>query len=209
MNVSGIGIDDPGRHVLRGLCLRLGAQLHQLLRPRDAGEVRRAVARPSTRRQRKKLVWEIDRKLQQDGARPVIYHNRAATCWQPHVKGVTMAENSHLQPLAVRGRLARQVGGRKQTARRDELRGQGAGRGEARESGLYPFRLTFLYDVVGKAKSNDERLTPAGRHGSSTSTPEDPTIGTASHLTWMRDKDGRGRPSRLRRTAASSSREFG
>jgi len=43
---------------------------------------------------RKKLVWEIDHKLQEDLARPIIYHLRAATCWQPEVKGLTMMTNS-------------------------------------------------------------------------------------------------------------------
>jgi peptide/nickel transport system substrate-binding protein len=43
---------------------------------------------------RKRLVWEIDRKLQEDGARPIITQNLAATCWQPHVKGLTMMVNS-------------------------------------------------------------------------------------------------------------------
>jgi peptide/nickel transport system substrate-binding protein len=43
---------------------------------------------------RKKLVWDIDHKLQEDMARPVIYHLRAATCWQPEVKGLTMMSNS-------------------------------------------------------------------------------------------------------------------
>jgi peptide/nickel transport system substrate-binding protein len=43
---------------------------------------------------RKKLVWEIDRRLQEDAARPIIMHNRAATCWQPYVKGITMMVNS-------------------------------------------------------------------------------------------------------------------
>jgi peptide/nickel transport system substrate-binding protein len=43
---------------------------------------------------RKKLVWDIDHKLQEDMARPVIYHLRAATCWQPEVKGLTMMTNS-------------------------------------------------------------------------------------------------------------------
>ena len=43
---------------------------------------------------RKKLVWEIDRKIQEDVARPIIYHGRQATCWQPHVKGVTVMVNS-------------------------------------------------------------------------------------------------------------------
>ena len=43
---------------------------------------------------RKKLVWDIDHKLQEDFARPVIYHLRAATCWLPEVKGLTMMTNS-------------------------------------------------------------------------------------------------------------------
>jgi peptide/nickel transport system substrate-binding protein len=43
---------------------------------------------------RKKLAWDADYKLQQDLARPIIYHLRAATCWQPEVKGLTMMTNS-------------------------------------------------------------------------------------------------------------------
>ena len=38
---------------------------------------------------RKRLVWEIDRRLQEDGARPLIYHNRAAACSYPDVKEIT------------------------------------------------------------------------------------------------------------------------
>ena len=43
---------------------------------------------------RKKLVWEIDKKLQEDVARPIIFHARAGTCWQPYVKNVTVMKNS-------------------------------------------------------------------------------------------------------------------
>ncbi len=43
---------------------------------------------------RKKLVWEIDKKLQDDVARPIIFYGRSATCWQPYVKGVTVMVNS-------------------------------------------------------------------------------------------------------------------
>jgi len=43
---------------------------------------------------RKKLVWEIERKLAEDGARPIIFYNRFAYCWQPQVKGWTMMVNS-------------------------------------------------------------------------------------------------------------------
>jgi peptide/nickel transport system substrate-binding protein len=43
---------------------------------------------------RKKMAWEIDRKLQEDVARPIIAHYRAATCWQPRVKGLTTMVSS-------------------------------------------------------------------------------------------------------------------
>ena len=43
---------------------------------------------------RKPLVWEIERKLAEDGARPIIFYDRRATCWQPYVKGLTIMVNS-------------------------------------------------------------------------------------------------------------------
>ena len=43
---------------------------------------------------RKQLAWTIERKLAEDVARPIIYYNRAGTCWQPHVKGMTIMVNS-------------------------------------------------------------------------------------------------------------------
>ncbi|HKM73600.1 MAG TPA: hypothetical protein VJX94_26635 [Stellaceae bacterium] len=32
---------------------------------------------------RKRLIWEIEQKLADDGARPIIFYDRRATCWQP------------------------------------------------------------------------------------------------------------------------------
>ncbi len=43
---------------------------------------------------RKKLVWAIERKLAEDDARPIIYYNRGAACWQPYVKNLTIMVNS-------------------------------------------------------------------------------------------------------------------
>jgi peptide/nickel transport system substrate-binding protein len=43
---------------------------------------------------RKRMVWEIDRRLQEDGARPIIYYGRGTTCWHPRVKGLTTMANS-------------------------------------------------------------------------------------------------------------------
>jgi peptide/nickel transport system substrate-binding protein len=43
---------------------------------------------------RKALVWQIDMKLQEDVARPIIFQNRGGTCWQPQLKGLTLMVNS-------------------------------------------------------------------------------------------------------------------
>jgi peptide/nickel transport system substrate-binding protein len=43
---------------------------------------------------RKHLIRDIDAKLQEEGARPVIFHTRGATCWHPRVKGLTTMVNS-------------------------------------------------------------------------------------------------------------------
>jgi peptide/nickel transport system substrate-binding protein len=46
------------------------------------------------REKRRQLVWEIDSRLQEEGARPVIFHTRGATCWHPQVQGLTTMVNS-------------------------------------------------------------------------------------------------------------------
>jgi ABC-type transport system substrate-binding protein len=43
---------------------------------------------------RKRLVWDIERKLAEDGAYPAIYYNRRATRRQPYVKGLTITVTS-------------------------------------------------------------------------------------------------------------------
>src|SRR6266566_285693 len=43
---------------------------------------------------RKKLVWEIERKLIEDDARPILFYNKAANCREPYVKGLTTGVNS-------------------------------------------------------------------------------------------------------------------
>jgi peptide/nickel transport system substrate-binding protein len=43
---------------------------------------------------RKQIVWGIERRMIEDSVRPVIYHMRAATCWQPQVKNLSLMVNS-------------------------------------------------------------------------------------------------------------------
>ena len=51
-------------------------------------------SREADKEKRKRLVWDIERKLAEDGAQPAIYYDRRATCWQPYVKGLTIIVNS-------------------------------------------------------------------------------------------------------------------
>ena len=43
---------------------------------------------------RKKLVWDIDSKLQKAAVRPIEFYLRKATCWRPEVKGLNVMVNS-------------------------------------------------------------------------------------------------------------------
>ena len=43
---------------------------------------------------RKELVWQIERRLAEEGARPIIFYPRGGTCTQPYVKGLTTMVNS-------------------------------------------------------------------------------------------------------------------
>jgi peptide/nickel transport system substrate-binding protein len=40
------------------------------------------------------MVWDIDRKLQEEMAKPIIAYGRAAACWWPQVKNLTIHTNS-------------------------------------------------------------------------------------------------------------------
>jgi peptide/nickel transport system substrate-binding protein len=43
---------------------------------------------------RKQLVWQIERRLAEEGARPIIFYPRGGTCQQSYVKGLTTMVNS-------------------------------------------------------------------------------------------------------------------
>jgi peptide/nickel transport system substrate-binding protein len=43
---------------------------------------------------RKQLVWDIERRLARDDARPILFYQRAANCVRPEVHGLTTMANS-------------------------------------------------------------------------------------------------------------------
>ncbi len=48
----------------------------------------------SNQEKRRQLVWEIERRLVEDSARPLVYFNRGGICWDPAVRGLTVMVNS-------------------------------------------------------------------------------------------------------------------
>ncbi len=43
---------------------------------------------------RRQMVWDIERRLVEDGAKPLVYFSRGGICWDPSVKGLTVMSNS-------------------------------------------------------------------------------------------------------------------
>jgi len=93
LNLTGIGVDDPdvvffenyacgSQRNYTGYC---NQEMMALFKKQSSMTDQEA---------RKKLVWEIDARLQAEGARPMIDHRVGATCAQPRLKGLTVMVNS-------------------------------------------------------------------------------------------------------------------
>jgi peptide/nickel transport system substrate-binding protein len=93
LNLTGVGVDDPDVNLYENYWCTSQRNYTKYCNK----ELEKLIEKQSTiadYEKRRKLVWEIDKKLQEDVARPMIFHRRAATCWQPHVKGIVAPENS-------------------------------------------------------------------------------------------------------------------
>ena len=93
LNLTSGGVDDPDQQFYENYACGWDRNYSGYCNPELDKEFDRQSVE-ADQEKRKKLVWEIDRKLQEDSARPIIFHGIAATCWQPQVKGLTMMVNS-------------------------------------------------------------------------------------------------------------------
>jgi peptide/nickel transport system substrate-binding protein len=93
MNGTGGGVDDPDQNFYENYACGSARNYSAYCNP-ELDKKFEEQSMQSDQEKRKKLVWEIDKKLQEDGARPIIFHDRRGTCWQPHVKGLTIMVNS-------------------------------------------------------------------------------------------------------------------
>jgi peptide/nickel transport system substrate-binding protein len=93
LNLTGAGVDDPDAQFYENYACGSDRNYTGYCNP-EIDKLFDQQSMESDQEKRRHLVWEIDKKLQEDGARPILYHNRFATCWQPQLKGLTIMVNS-------------------------------------------------------------------------------------------------------------------
>jgi peptide/nickel transport system substrate-binding protein len=93
LNTTGNGVDDPDQNYFENFACKSERNYTGYCNP-EIEKLFDVQSAEADTEKRKKIVWEIDRKLLEDGARPVIMWNRAAICMQPYVKGYVAQVNS-------------------------------------------------------------------------------------------------------------------
>src|SRR5262249_46382175 len=84
LNLTGNGIDDPDQTMYENFTCGAEGNYDRYCNP----ELDKMVDRQSMefdQKKRKEMVWAIERKLAEDAARPILWHNRTGTCWRPYV----------------------------------------------------------------------------------------------------------------------------
>jgi peptide/nickel transport system substrate-binding protein len=93
LNLTGGGVDDPDQQFYENYACGSARNYTDYCSPELEALFERQSAEADEGK-RKRLVWEIERKLSEDGARPIIFYNRFAYCWQAPVKNWTMMVNN-------------------------------------------------------------------------------------------------------------------
>jgi peptide/nickel transport system substrate-binding protein len=93
LNLTGTFVDDPDALLYENYACGGVGNYNAYCNP----EIDKLIDQQSTesnQEKRRQLVWEIERRLVEDGARPLIYFNRGGICWDPAVRGLTVTVNS-------------------------------------------------------------------------------------------------------------------
>ena len=92
LSLVGNGVDDPDQQFYESYVCGSRTYMGYCDKALDALVDKQSMEPDQTKR--RQIVWEIDRKLQQDVVRPMLYYQRSATCWRPEVKGLNIMVNS-------------------------------------------------------------------------------------------------------------------
>jgi peptide/nickel transport system substrate-binding protein len=89
LNLTGVGVDDPDVNFYENYSCGSERNLTQYCN-KDVDALIDKQSQEADMGKRKQIVWEIEKHLAEDLARPIISYERAATCWQPYLKGFVL-----------------------------------------------------------------------------------------------------------------------
>jgi peptide/nickel transport system substrate-binding protein len=92
-NLTGNGIDDPDQAFYENYACDSESNYDGYCNP-EIDKLFDQQSMEADQDKRRKMVWDIERRLAEDVARPVLYHNRSGTCWHPYVKNYVPMVNS-------------------------------------------------------------------------------------------------------------------
>ena len=92
-NLSGSGVDDPDAYFFEHYACGSERNYTNYCNP-DVEKLFVQQSEEADQEKRRKIVWDIDKILTEDGARPIVYRYNLATCHYPRVHGITTMVNS-------------------------------------------------------------------------------------------------------------------
>jgi peptide/nickel transport system substrate-binding protein len=98
LNVTGVSVDDPDGNIVENYSCKSERNYTQYCNA-DIDRLLAEQSRELDKAKRTKLVWDVERILVEDAARPIILHGSAGNCWQPYVKNFKPHDNSQYNNL--------------------------------------------------------------------------------------------------------------
>jgi peptide/nickel transport system substrate-binding protein len=93
LTAIGSGLDDPDQNFYENYICDSKRNYTRYCNP-QVDQLIEQQSMQSDISKRRELVWKIDRQLQEDIVRPILFYMRKATCWSPQMNGLKLQENS-------------------------------------------------------------------------------------------------------------------
>jgi peptide/nickel transport system substrate-binding protein len=93
LTAIGSGLDDPDQNFYENYICDSKRNYTRYCNPQIDQLIDQQSMQPDISK-RRELVWEIDRRLQEDIVRPILFYMRKATCWSPQMKDLKLQVNS-------------------------------------------------------------------------------------------------------------------
>jgi peptide/nickel transport system substrate-binding protein len=98
LNITGVSVDDPDGNIVENYSCKSERNYTQYCNA-DVDRLLSAQSRELDKDKRKQIVWEIERLLVEDAARPSILFGAVGNCWQPYVRNFHPHDNSQYNDL--------------------------------------------------------------------------------------------------------------